>query len=437
MSTNVSETKTQLELFHISWPLFLVIFAIVLLAAYMNVIPGGIIGALAVTITLGAVLNEIGNKAPIIKTYFGGGPIIAIFGASALVFFGILNERTIGIVDTFMRGGGFLDFVIAALITGSILGMNRGLLIKAFFGFIPAILGGVIVALGFAFVVGAISGFGGMEAIMFIAIPIVGGGMGAGAVPLSQIFYAQTGVPAETALAMMVPAVALGNAIAIIAAALLNAIAEKRPGISGNGQLVKGFDFSEDGGPSVRDIPMTIKNLGIGLLVSLAFFCVGTILGGLVPAIHAYAWMIIAVGIAKVAGIMPLEMEAACSQWYQFNIMHFVNVILVGIGIAFTDLNDVIAALSPSYLLIVTVTIVGVILGAGIVGSLLRFYFLEIAVTAGLCMANMGGTGDVAVLSACKRMELMPFAQVSSRIGGAIMLLVASLFLGIVNVGGI
>ncbi len=101
--------------------------------------------------------------------------------------------------------------------------------------------------------------------------------------------------------------------------------------------------------------------------------------------------------------------------------------LLFGIGIAYTDLGQVIDAISITYVLIVFAVVVGAAVGAGLVGKFMGFYPIESAITAGLCMANMGGTGDVAVLSAANRMQLMPFAQISSRLGGALILLLASL----------
>ena len=100
---------------------------------------------------------------------------------------------------------------------------------------------------------------------------------------------------------------------------------------------------------------------------------------------------------------------------------------LVGIGISMIDLGAVISAFSPLYMLLVLVVVVCVSIGAGMGGYLVGFYPVESAITAGLCTTNMGGTGDIAVLSAAKRMELLPFAQIATRICGALILIVASI----------
>jgi malate:Na+ symporter len=46
------------------------------------------------------------------------------------------------------------------------------------------------------------------------------------------------------------------------------------------------------------------------------------------------------------------------------------------------------------------------------------------------CHSGLGGTGDVAILSASNRMSLMPFAQIATRIGGASTVIFATLLLG-------
>jgi len=107
--------------------------------------------------------------------------------------------------------------------------------------------------------------------------------------------------------------------------------------------------------------------------------------------------------------------------------------LLVGIGLCYLELGTVISSFSLTYLVLCFLSCIGAFLGAALVGRLVGFYPVEAGVTAGLCMSNMGGTGDVAVLSAADRMELMPFAQISSRLGGAIIMVVGSLLLSVLG----
>jgi malate:Na+ symporter len=55
-------------------------------------------------------------------------------------------------------------------------------------------------------------------------------------------------------------------------------------------------------------------------------------------------------------------------------------------------------------------------------------YPVEAAIVTS-CRGGLGGTGDVAILSASNRMELMPFAQIATRIGGAGTVILATLLL--------
>ena len=437
-------------LYNLPWYMFAIFAAIVVIAAYMGVLPVGMAGCFAFMIVLGTVLGKIGDNCPIIKDYLGGGAIVIIFGSAALNYFGLLPNilnadgsvkyNLLANINSFFKPtGAFLDFYIAALITGSILGMNRKLLVQAFKGYFPCIFGGIILSFALASGLGQLMGFGWAKSLLLIALPIMGGGMGAGATPLSKIFESAGTMTADEALSIMTPAVAIGNAISIvIAGVIVKIITDKK--WNGNGTLMQSgkVDPSElEISPEMQAKRDDIKlaNLGTGLLVATSFFAWGYIVANiwtkLVPSvtIHAYAWMIITVSIVKVANILPEQIEIACYQWFQFIMKNLTNTLLVGIGLCYLDLNAVLESLNLTYFVLCLVTCIGAFFGAFFVGRFVGFYPVEAGITAGLCMSNMGGTGDVAVLSAAGRMELMPFAQISSRLGGAIILLLGSLML--------
>lgn len=408
--------------------IYLAITALVAVCMVMNWLPSGMIGALAIMMVFGFLLNAIGDNLPIVKTFLGGGAIVCIFGSASMVSAGLIPASVIENVDTFMNATGFLNFYIAALITGSILGMDRKLLLKASLRFLPVALSAMTFAVLMVGAVGWAVGFGFKDAIMYIAIPMMGGGMGAGVVPMSGIYAAELGVEASEIISRMVPASTLGNCMAIIGAGLLAKLGEVKPSLSGNGKLMVKQDDSLN---QKNDDKPELQTLGMGLILSASFYLLGTVVNKFLPFIHTYAWMIILVALTKAIGIIPKSFENATQQWSKFVMKNWTSALLVGIGISLIDLKAVAAAISPVYLLLVIVVVGGVALGAGIGGRLVGFYPVESAVTAGLCTTNMGGTGDVAVLSACKRMELLPFAQISTRICGALVLILASILVKI------
>ena len=253
----MSEQK-GIKLFNLPVPVFLFISAIVLIAAYIGVLPEGMGGCFVFMIVVGTVLDFIGNKTPIINSYFGGGAIVVIFGVALLHYFHLLPEIVtdangnataymnlwkefdlVGNIGKFFKPtGAFLDWYIAALITGSILGMNRNLLMKAAARYFPAIFGGLLVAFALCSGIAAIMGYGAVKALLLIALPIMGGGMGAGASPLSKIFDAAGTMSAAEALSIMTPAVAIGNAISIVLGGLMVKLL-KGPFWNGEGQLMQ------------------------------------------------------------------------------------------------------------------------------------------------------------------------------------------------------
>lgn len=183
----------EIKIMGMSLPVYIIAAFVILYAAMTGILPENMVGALAIMMVLGSALNLMGNKIPIIRSYLGGGAVFCIFASSALATFGILPSAVVENCKDFMNNVGFLDFYIAALITGSILGMNRDLLKKAAVRFLPISFLSMACAILMAGLMGIITGRGFGQTILYIALPMMSGGMGAGVIPLSGIYSGATG----------------------------------------------------------------------------------------------------------------------------------------------------------------------------------------------------------------------------------------------------
>ena len=170
-------------------PVFIGIAIIMFAAIYMDLLPKDLASGFAVTMFLGGLLSWIGDRIPVFNT-FGGGPLLCILIPALFIYWGILPDSVAQVADNFYNEIGFAEIIVTGLIVGSLLSMDRSILVKSGVRFLIPLLAGVACALGVGGLVGHLIGFGFAETIFFVVGPIMGGGMAAGAVPMSEIYAA-------------------------------------------------------------------------------------------------------------------------------------------------------------------------------------------------------------------------------------------------------
>lgn len=413
--------------FKLAWmplPLFIVLFAVLILSQVTGSLKANLYTGLMICALFGCLMRSVVDNVPLIKKTLGGS--FVAFACAFLVFFNLIPDTWIEACNTFINGDiDFLTCFVMTLICGSILSMDRDLLIAVGIRyFVPVILG-ITISYALAAGVGQVMGLGWKHTLLYIAGPIMGGGNGAGSMPMSEIYAGITGEDQGAVYSQLHAMVTLGNWLSIGGAVILNIVGEKFKSTTGNGKLLKNGNVNA--GEVTYDFTFELSDLLIGICLVSGVFLTGRILSKIFPVVHAYAWSIVFVAAIKILNLVPKKWEFAAYKLYQFVNSKCQIILTAGLGIAMWNLAALFEALTVQSLIICTVTVVGGVIGAWIGGKIVGFYPVESAITGGLCMSNAGGSGDIYVLSSADRMELMPFAQVSSRLGGAIVLALQSI----------
>lgn len=414
-------------------PIFLFFGGVIVICSYLNIVPTELLSAFAVLSMIGIVLGELGDRLPIWRDYIGGGALLVFIGAGLLNYFNLLPACVVDNANGWIDEYSFLNAFICFLIVGSLIGMDRKVLIKSGTLFIPAILASIAGSALLGVLAGFLIGKSPLEMITAYVLPIMGGGAGAGAIPMARVYGSITGADTSEYLSFALAILSLGNIISILMAVVLNLIGQRFPALAGGNQLVRNADKEIFTDANEDELPVTVDDLGAAIFVTSGFFLLGELMAEKVlpsvmgVSIPSFAYIILLSAFANILGLIPENIRRGLVKCQQFCSKKLVWIQMAGMAISAISFDTMLSVLSPGNIFAVVMIVIGAVIGAAVFGWLVGFYPIESGITAGLCMANMGGAGDLAVLGASKRMGLMGYAQISSRIGGAIILLIGSL----------
>ena len=419
------EALKKFKIYGLSLQYFIPCAVILVAAVFGGWLPNDMNGTLLFIFVIAGTLFEIGKRLPVLNK-FGAPVLLPLFCGSLLTYFGVLPEAVANLAKSWV--GSWQNFFVGAVLCGSILAVNRSILLKTVARFIPTILVAQAGALALAAVGCLISGYSLTEGLFYVATPILCGGVSGPSAVLGPMYTEIAGTDLTSLTGLMVCYNNIGNVLAILASGLLARACANNDKLCGHGKLMVGQDqlgIKEEKRPTSSS---DYGKLASGALLVATIMTAGNILSKIVPiSIHSVAWAIVICLIIKGTGCLPDETEDCIIYWQQFMSKNFLAPLVFCIGIRYLDLAALATYFSFKALIVVLFTLAGSTLGAMISGKILGLYPLETGLASGLCNCNTGASGNIACLSAADSMDLLPFASITTRIGGGLMLIWASL----------
>lgn len=231
------------------------------------------------------------------------------------------------------------------------------------------------------------------------------------------------------ALGRVLPMVMLGGLTAIIISGCLNQLGKRYPHLTGEGQLMPNranadATVSQPAFSGKADV----TTIASGALLAVLLYMLGMLGHKLIglPAPVGMLFMAVLVKLCNGASPRLLEGSQVVYKFFQTSVTY---PILFAVGVAITPWHELVAAFTLTNLLVIISTVSALVATGFFVGKKIGMHPIDVAIVS-CCQSGQGGTGDVAILTAGNRMSLMPFAQIATRIGGAINVSISLLILG-------
>ena len=404
----------------IPWPVFLALIALIGGLLVTSKKPDGLADISVMIAILGVggfACAEIGKRIPGLRS-LGAAAIFATFIPSYLVYAKIMPAPLALAVKDFTKSSQVLYLYIAAIVVGSILSMDRKVLVRGFLKIFVPVVSGSVLASAVGMALGLVFGMSLNHTFFFIVVPVMAGGVGEGAIPLSVGYAAILHQDAGVLLADILPSVMFGNLAATVLAGALNHLGGMRPELTGHGVLQ--VDEHDDpalttSAPDAVIGPVHVAAAGVTVI---ALYMSGLLLQQ-VSGFPAPITMLALAVVANVLRLVSRDLKWGAYAYYKFFSTAVTYPLLFAIGVALTPWDKLMAAFTFGRL-VITASMVATLFASGFfIGRKIGMFPIEAAIVTG-CRASQGGTGDVAILTAANRLQLMPFAQIATRIGGAL-----------------
>lgn len=394
-------------------------------------------------LSLALLVNHLGNKLPFWSRFCGRGITLVLF---VFLLVGILfhhgnNTRLKDLITKTVNNGtkkesiiglspwleDFITYFVAFILVGALLNFNfRNMPLKYLLNFIFLIILTLVFALCFSILFGLILGFEAKQVVYQFFWPIFGDGLSGGVIPMQEVISdLRNNKIAEEWYQTAFLAMTIGNIGSIILANIFKSLKIKH--LCGNGNLIK-KNLKLVNISSKKEIIKNKPNIIGAILVVMAiyifsYFVYRGVHHLIKIPVHTVAFLCVFTLILNSLKIIPKEISLGADLLKSKLLEWFLPLLIAVLALKIDIFKLSEKFVMKSFFLCLFIIISGTIAPL-LFSRLFGFYIFEAMISTNLSMSAMGGIGAASVVETTGYQELLPYAQIASRICGTILLII-------------